>query len=714
MLKLLADSTQTRDPFWKRSGKTGATWTHDFYPDTVMRRLRLRTVFSPQGDGPLCLDLPPFYLCIDDACHTTAISRTIGPNRIAHSDQLRLKRGRENVVDVTCGGGKISLVVNGKKLSFHSDYQPTIDQVSLYWPAPCAIQQLELWGEADPAAARPCRADDYQWSMTIDLLDDLLPAPYTRRMLKELLKRHVALGIRRVYWLDHGGRDSGFWDPTGNRFANDAHIRKTFASLGKNPLKTVVELGHQLGLEVYALIKPFDMSIMGYNFPTGSDLARKYGKNELLGGKAYACFNFAAEHPELCLQRRRLPPKRTAAIATLELSSKEPVELSETITLWVSDDNWKYRPYPAPYRCQRGPGKITLSGLAIREKFLAVKVSAAATGASRFYHSLAQLVKVFDAKGHPVEFTYGLMPRSYPQYPEDGEYLGQAEQLGGRFEEDGFFFDSFTYCVPTSALSGEALEHVSVALDNPHGVIGLAVGKNKIVPGVMCPSEAKARNYWLGLIQEALATGVDGIDLRQMGHHNIIEWKEYGFNRPAVREFKRRYGVDVRRQAFDWEAWRRLRGDYYTRFLEEAKTVIHASHKKLQLHLEDLMEGTPDGSTLREIHWDWETWLERGIPDEVTLKALNLHAFRTHFGREVIRRCREKGIPVQFCTFIHRHGILGLKNWKEFLARQVRDSGLTGFNVYENAELIISQQNGRLKIVQPELWDYLQRLAATR
>jgi hypothetical protein len=254
------------------------------------------------------------------------------------------------------------------------------------------------------------------------------------------------------------------------------------------------------------------------------------------------------------------------------------------------------------------------------------------------------------------------------------------------------------------------MEHTSIALDNDKGLIGLAVGKNQIVPGVMCPSEPKARKFWLSMIKDALDAGVDGVDIRQMSHLNIIEWTQYGFNPPIVREFKRRYGVDVRREEFDPQAWRKLRGEYYTQFLEEAGKLIRTHHKKVQLHIEDTMEGTPDTSTLREIHWDWESWLERGLADEVTLKALNVHTFRSYFGREVIRRCREKNIPVHFCSFIHRWGILGLKNWKDYLSRQARNSGINGFNIYENAELIISQKNGRLKVVQPELMEHIRRL----
>ena len=81
------------------------------------------------------------------------------------------------------------------------------------------------------------------------------------------------------------------------------------------------------------------------------------------------------------------------------------------------------------------------------------------------------------------------------------------------------------------------------------------------------------------------------------------------------------------------EKWRRLRGQYYTEFLKEAKEEIHRHGKKLQLHMFDMMEGAPDKSTMMEIYFDWRSWLEQGIPDEVTLKNFHSNPHKIHFGR---------------------------------------------------------------------------------
>ena len=111
---------------------------------------------------------------------------------------------------------------------------------------------------------------------------------------------------------------------------------------------------------------------------------------------------------------------------------------------------------------------------------------------------------------------------------------------------------------------------------------------------------------------------------------------------------------------------------------------------------------------MMEIHWDWQDWLRRGIPDEVTLKALNPDSFRTHFGRDVIARCHARRIPVYLSAFVHAGGVLGRKDWKRYLGQAVRSSGLDGFIVYEHSFLFVAHDDGRIVDINPEFTAYLR------
>src|SRR5882757_9631255 len=68
-------------------------------------------------------------------------------------------------------------------------------------------------------------------------------------------------------------------------------------------------------------------------------------------------------------------------------------------------------------------------------------------------------------------------------------------------------------------------------------------------------------------------------------NHSTRYQDEFGFNQPVVTEFKRRYGIDLRTQAFTRAAsrtdWVRLRGEYFTTFLRELKQELKKNHQQL-------------------------------------------------------------------------------------------------------------------------------------
>ncbi|MCC6424533.1 MAG: HEAT repeat domain-containing protein [Phycisphaerales bacterium] len=105
---------------------------------------------------------------------------------------------------------------------------------------------------------------------------------------------------------------------------------------------------------------------------------------------------------------------------------------------------------------------------------------------------------------------------------------------------------------------------------------------------------------------------------------------EFGYNEPIVREFKKRYGVDIRTQPFDKEAWARLRGEYVTQFLRELRAVLKPHGIKVavrlnprdgQSHMPEIWAASNKGpiSTAGHIEMDWETWIKQGIVDELCL-----------------------------------------------------------------------------------------------
>jgi len=158
------------------------------------------------------------------------------------------------------------------------------------------------------------------------------------------------------------------------------------------------------------------------------------------------------------------------------------------------------------------------------------------------------------------------------------------------------------------------------------------------------------------------------------------------------------------------EKIRVIRGEFYTQFLQEAKQVVKAAGRRFQIHIEDHMGDEPDVSTPMEIHWDWKKWLEKVKPDEVTFKVQNFRAYREHFGRELIARCQAASIPVYFTPVVASF----IEQELDAYVEEVRQSGCSGFDIYENAAFIVPNEDGSFREKCPKLIRFLESKAGQK
>jgi len=91
---------------------------------------------------------------------------------------------------------------------------------------------------------------------------------------------------------------------------------------------------------------------------------------------------------------------------------------------------------------------------------------------------------------------------------------------------------------------------------------------------------------------------------------------------------------------------------------------------------------------MMEIHWDWRRWLDQGIPDEVTFKTIFTDNAFSPEGLDLIKRCRDKAIPVSVCPFLQ-----AIPDLAGYLAK-VETLGLDAFTVYEAATLWVAVPEG--------------------
>lgn len=155
------------------------------------------------------------------------------------------------------------------------------------------------------------------------------------------------------------------------------------------------------------------------------------------------------------------------------------------------------------------------------------------------------------------------------------------------------------------------------------GHIAVCRGKQKYLNGLH-PAYSQVRQYWLRHLDKLIEAGVDGIDIRPDSHSTWTqEGESYGFNSPVIKEFKKRYGVDVLTQRFNRQKWNDLQAEYFTQFLKEAKKRTKAANIKLFAHVSYLMvkyfprklNNLPENFS-----WPWKSWIKDNIVDGVTIK----------------------------------------------------------------------------------------------
>ena len=320
------------------------------------------------------------------------------------------------------------------------------------------------------------------------------------------------------------------------------------------------------------------------------------------------------------------------------------------------------------------------------------------------------------------EFTITIVPRPLPERMPVvmwGAGLGEIDRLTDL---------GFTHAIgvsadfnaiweagePTAAGSPESVSRTMAELDDAlandvRAVAGLSPGRwargkeefRRVKPDGeinesnedVCGLFPEVQDFWRSLVQDCLDAGVDGVDFRIHAHStHTDEPFAYGFNKPIVEAYLKRYGVDITEDEHGPKLLADLRGEYYTEFLRSASSAIRGAGKKMQVHM-----ATPQMFPERAFaiyHWifpcnttyDWERWLAEGLADEVTIRCPYVPPRSLHespFTQQVIAACRAKGIPLHFNRYLPPFDEL-----KEEIEIIRRDGRFRSFVLYEGKRLI--------------------------
>ena len=183
--------------------------------------------------------------------------------------------------------------------------------------------------------------------------------------------------------------------------------------------------------------------------------------------------------------------------------------------------------------------------------------------------------------------------------------------------------------------------------------------------GPLCLAYPEARKVMIdNYVSIARDKGYSGIALltysETFSQHFL---DEFGFNEPIVKEYKRRYGKDIRN--YDWnsrfatrEQWYRLRGEYVTKFLRELKTELKKYNIKLGIFLNPMdpympqiwMSSKHGFPTMGHIYMDVDTWVKEGLIDQFIVSGNTVRDVQAKTTEKITWICRGTNTKVSCWT----------------------------------------------------------------
>lgn len=567
-------------------------------------------------------------------------------------------------------------------------------------------------------------------SVTVDVPDDFAKGPIDDARLDQMMSTIQELGATRVHWLYYGETEDG--DPRQGNIWDcywASYGRETIAALGE-PLRAAVKKAKARDLEIYGVLKPYNGGLAG-SFPSGAPEAGSASQHSRIGGTIVQLIPFLEKHPEMRVQRKPSEQHHDGPIREIRLTKADATETRlgpEHVRIWVSEDNYRYRPlnlvpegetavqsatsetkdYHGNVLTRIGdPVRVlTLTNLHITQPFV-VLTTIFSEGAGEFRNTATGMVEVFGDEGRPLSCvlathsaiwvkprdfqTYGIeFDQGYGHIPValDQPWQDPVGDRGIHFSGEDEFKDE--------AIFGKG---------QVGGFIGIARGKNEYLSATPCEAYHEVRTLWLGWVEAILDTGVDGVDLRISAHGSLTDEPEaYGWNAPVLETYRSRHGEGP----IEPPKLAAIRGDFYTEFLREASALVRARGKKLQVHLHaeafrpELTFGQQHGFPAN-IEFQWRRWIEEGLVDEVHLRTSWFEAAEDPLGAketsrsklttaladpvvdEMLTLATQHKLPVTLNRYIGRAA--GLAEYLDDIAHAKRDGRITRFDVYEFFDL---------------------------
>ena len=507
-----------------------------------------------------------------------------------------------------------------------------------------------------PAEAKPL-AGKVQLQIEYDWPDEMVGGPYSPETLKAELAMLKRQGVGRVYWI--------FYPEFGvfGGMISENMARTTELFKGEDVTKAACRLAHEVGLEFFVTVKPYDLFRNAFCRANGARFGvrrnpawtdpqgPKTVKKLVLARDGDAPFEFDPAAVKVSTSADNL----TYAPATGFAVADEVLEYPNTE--WTPNGN---RPTGGTHKVRA----LVFTGIPGACEYVAFEFP---KGAWSFGNLRYELVTVETDRGKVRGMCSALRNKPSPngflpsgkgvfEFVHDGAAAGWADLTESMDREYGF-----------SAGGSFAVKLSEIATRDD----------------VLDPTFPEVRQYWCDyFVKSAIVYGADGLDVRVANHRVASDWLAYCYAEPVMKAFRAKYGREPACTPADYEAVRRIRGEGHTQFLREAAALLHAAGRKLEAHVEARMKAPPSVDAYQGIHFDWATWIDEGIVDGVNLKYLG--PFNRFVDAEIMPRARRRGIPVNQIAAYGDPRRFG-RTWEEAYCgmENCRLGGVNGFNLYE-------------------------------
>jgi len=580
------------------------------------------------------------------------------------------------------------------------------------------------------------RNSPFTLSASFDFPSDLSFGMYTPELIEDLMYRLKSMGVTRLNWLyygdvdqdsDLGGALNYFWK----------YAPQTMTLVGE-PVKAAAAIAKRVGIELYAVLKPFHNGLSGTH-PEGSPRANSTGLPHV-GGWLQLVDPFVRHNPHMRCRRRPVewqPGLESTEIRCIRLlkSDDSPTRIGErNLQIWTSDKNFAYQRKDVEFTVtdaiEPSPNEVcdfygnlitvkgspvrtlTLNGLKLSERYILVTTNF--TGGNDDFSNTAQaMVEAYGPGPEPLPISVATRTALWAN--------GRDFRIAGLEFDSGMGAFQAALDADNSAVVNEGLSTTEMrerSLDSPAcgGVIAFARGKNEYLPTTVCESYPEVRHLWRGWVDQLLDAGVDGIELRASAHSSFADdFKEYGFNEPVVDEYCMRFGVYPTNDPTDLKNLSMLRGEHYTAFVRETSERVRARGKKLNAHLhaEAFRPNPCPGQILGfpgNLHFAWQTWLRDRLLDGVTLRTSWNEALEESSGgratgrsklsqvladsvvAEMLDVCQTSGVPVSLQRYIARS--TDIAEYLADLEAIYDDSRFSGFDLYEVVHMYRADPTG--------------------